>query len=119
MGRGTDEAICPPVAISIPPVVVERAIAFVALDRDKRSQAPHPIRVAVSSSRYLAKKYRDVRRALRDNGFRHLRTKGSHEVREHSDGRRVVLAGAGKDNRDVPAGTLKAIREQTGIDELR
>jgi hypothetical protein len=31
----------------------------------------------------------------------------------------VVLAGGGKDNREVPAGTLKAIREQTGIDELR
>lgn len=90
-----------------------------AADLDQRSQALRPIRGAVSSSRYMAKKYRDVRRALRDNGFRHLRTKGSHEVWEHSDGRRVVLAGAGKDNRDVPAGTLKAIREQTGIDELR
>ena len=67
----------------------------------------------------MAKKYRDVRRALRDNGFRHLRTKGSHEAWEHQDGRRVVLAGGGKDNREVPAGTLKAIREQTGIDELR
>lgn len=67
----------------------------------------------------MAKKYRDVRRALRDNGFEHLRTKGSHEVWEHPDGRRVVLAGAGKDNRDIPAGTLKAIREQTGIDQLR
>jgi hypothetical protein len=29
------------------------------------------------------------------------------------------LAGGGKDNRDVPPGTLKAIRDQTGIDELR
>ncbi|MGH2859693.1 MAG: type II toxin-antitoxin system HicA family toxin [Solirubrobacteraceae bacterium] len=67
----------------------------------------------------MAKKYRDVRRALRNNGFRHLRTTGSHEVWEHADGRRVVLAGAGKDNRDVPAGTLKAIRQQTGINDLR
>jgi predicted RNA binding protein YcfA (HicA-like mRNA interferase family) len=67
----------------------------------------------------MTKKYRDVRRALRHNGFEHLRTKGSHEVWEHPDGRRVVLAGAGKDNRDVPAGTLKAIREQTGLDQLR
>ena len=67
----------------------------------------------------MAKKYLDVRRALRDNDLRHLRTKGSHEVWEHPDGRRVVLAGAGKDNREVPGGTLKAIREQTGIEELR
>ncbi|MGI8412057.1 MAG: type II toxin-antitoxin system HicA family toxin [Solirubrobacteraceae bacterium] len=59
------------------------------------------------------------RRALRDNQFRHLRTKGSHEVWEHSDGRNVSRAGAGKDNREVPSGTLKAIREQTGIKELR
>ncbi len=67
----------------------------------------------------MAKKYREVRRALRENGFRHLRTKGSHEVWEHPDGRKAVLAGAGKDNREVPTGTLKAIREQTGIQGLR
>ena len=67
----------------------------------------------------MAKKYRDVRRALRNNGFVHRRTKGSHEFFEHPDGRQVVLAGGGKDNREVPAGTLKAIREQTGIEDLR
>jgi len=49
----------------------------------------------------------------------HLRTTGSHEAWEHPDGRRVVLAGGGKDNREVPSGTLKAIRDQTGIRELR
>jgi len=33
----------------------------------------------------MAKKYLDVRRALRDNDLRHLRTNGSDEVWEHPD----------------------------------
>jgi len=67
----------------------------------------------------MAKKYREVRRALRDNGFVHLRTKGSHEAREHPVGAGSSWPAAAKDNREVPSGTLKAIRDQTGIRELR
>jgi predicted RNA binding protein YcfA (HicA-like mRNA interferase family) len=67
----------------------------------------------------MAKKYRDVRRALRTAGWERVRTAGSHEVWVHPDGRRVVIAGGGKDNLEVPAGTLAKIRKGTGLKELR
>lgn len=67
----------------------------------------------------MAKKYRDVRRILRRAGWARLRTEGSHEIWRHEDGRRVTVAGGGKNNDDVPAGTLANIRKGTGIEELR
>lgn len=67
----------------------------------------------------MSQKYRDVRRILRKNGFVHVRTVGSHEYWAHADGRRTSVAGGGKDNRDVPVGTLRAMRQQTGIEDLR
>jgi predicted RNA binding protein YcfA (HicA-like mRNA interferase family) len=44
---------------------------------------------------------------------------GSHEVWRHPDGGMVIVPGGGHGNRDVPAGTLGAIRRATGIEELR
>lgn len=67
----------------------------------------------------MAKKYRDVIRALRDAGWERVRTRGSHEVWRHPDGREVTVPGGGKSNREVPTGTLAAIRRATGLDELR
>lgn len=67
----------------------------------------------------MAKKYRDVKRALRAAGWRLDRTAGSHEVWRHPDGRRVVIPGGGKDNREVPTGTLASIRRDTGLEDLR
>jgi predicted RNA binding protein YcfA (HicA-like mRNA interferase family) len=67
----------------------------------------------------MAKKYRDVKRALRAAGWERLRTAGSHEIWAHPDGRFVVVSGGGKDNLDVPAGTLATIRKSTGLKELR
>jgi predicted RNA binding protein YcfA (HicA-like mRNA interferase family) len=67
----------------------------------------------------VAKKYRDVVRLLRDNGWEHLRTRGSHQIWVHADGRRVVIPAGGKDSREVPRGTLSSIRRDTGIDEMR
>jgi mRNA interferase HicA len=67
----------------------------------------------------VAKKYRDVVRALRDAGWEHIRTRGSHELWRHQDGREVVIPGGGKANREVPTGTLASIRRATGIDTLR
>ena len=46
----------------------------------------------------VAKKYRDVVRALRDAGWEHTRTRGSHELWRHPDGREVVIPGGGKAN---------------------
>jgi predicted RNA binding protein YcfA (HicA-like mRNA interferase family) len=67
----------------------------------------------------MAKKYRDVRRILHDAGWSMTRVTGSHEIWSHPDGRWTSLAGGGKDNRDVPVGTLASIRRQTGLKELR
>jgi len=44
---------------------------------------------------------------------------GSHERWIHADGRRTILAGGGKDNREVPVSTLARIRRQTGLEDLR
>jgi predicted RNA binding protein YcfA (HicA-like mRNA interferase family) len=67
----------------------------------------------------VAKKYRDVTRALRKSGWQLVRTRGSHEMWRHPDGREVTVPGGGKSNREVPTGTLAAIRRATGIDDLR
>ena len=67
----------------------------------------------------MAKKYREVRRILRSEGWLHVRTRGSHEVWHHADGRSVVLAAGGPENREVAKGTLASIRRSTGIEEIR
>jgi predicted RNA binding protein YcfA (HicA-like mRNA interferase family) len=67
----------------------------------------------------VAKTFRDVRRALHDAGWAMVRVTGSHERWEHPDGRRVSVAAGGKDNRNVPSGTLASIRRSTGLEDLR
>lgn len=67
----------------------------------------------------VAKKYREVRRILRREGWELVRTRGSHEVWRHADGRSVALSAGGQDNREVAKGTLANIRRTTGIEELR
>jgi predicted RNA binding protein YcfA (HicA-like mRNA interferase family) len=66
----------------------------------------------------MAKKYRDVRRALREAGWTLVRVTGSHERWAHPDGR-VSIAAGGKSNDDVPSGTLGNIRRSTGLEDLR
>ncbi|MEI2702748.1 MAG: type II toxin-antitoxin system HicA family toxin [Baekduia sp.] len=66
----------------------------------------------------MAKKFREVRRALRKAGWTLARTRGDHEQWLSPDGRSVVTV-AGKDNKDVPVGTLKSIRQSTGLEDLR
>jgi predicted RNA binding protein YcfA (HicA-like mRNA interferase family) len=67
----------------------------------------------------MPKTDRDVRRAPRKNGWTMERTSGSHERWRGPDGRETTVPSVGKDGRDVPTGTLSAIRRQTGIEELR
>lgn len=66
----------------------------------------------------MAKKFREVRKALRQAGRVHVRTKGDHEQWQSPGADRLVTI-AGKASKDVPVGTLKAIRQSTGIEELR
>ena len=57
-----------------------------------------------------AVKYRELLRMLRDDGWRHDRTSGSHMMYVHptKPGPIVVPAG-GKEGQDVPRGTLNSI----------
>ena len=66
----------------------------------------------------MAKKYRDVRAALKEAGWDVIRQRGSHEVwaRAGEDARIVV---AGKDSDTVPVGTLSSIRRASGLEHLR
>ncbi len=66
----------------------------------------------------MAKKFREVRRALRAAGWILVRTTGDHEQWRSPAGDRVVTV-AGQNSKDVPVGTLKSIRQSTGLDELR
>lgn len=66
----------------------------------------------------MAKKFREVRKALRADGWTKVRQTGSHEIWECADGTRIVTV-AGKDSDTVPTGTLAAIRRATGLRELR
>jgi predicted RNA binding protein YcfA (HicA-like mRNA interferase family) len=67
----------------------------------------------------MAKKYREVRKALRQDGWSVIRVTGSHERWGHPDGRRTTVAGTGKGNQEVPRSTLAKIRRQTGLEDLR
>ena len=66
----------------------------------------------------MAKKYREVKKILRDANWSKVRQSGSHETWESSDGTRVVTV-AGKDSDTVPTGTLAAMRRATGLEQLR
>lgn len=70
------------------------------------------------ASPVMAKKYREVRYALKQAGWEVLRRKGSHEIwgRPGEDARIVV---AGKDSDTIPVGTLSSIRRASGLEELR
>lgn len=61
-------------------------------------------------------KVRDVVGVLTDNGFRQVRQNGSHRQFEgFVDGRRRLVTVAGKESVDLKAGTLAAIRQQSGL----
>jgi len=66
----------------------------------------------------VAKKFKEVRRTLRAEGWVRALQTGSLEIWESADGTRVVTV-AGKDSDTVPVGTLAAIRRATGLRDLR
>jgi predicted RNA binding protein YcfA (HicA-like mRNA interferase family) len=66
----------------------------------------------------MPKKYKEVRRALLDAGWKVIRQRGSHEIWTHPD-RDQRLVVAGKDSDTVPVGTLGSIRRASGLEHLR
>jgi predicted RNA binding protein YcfA (HicA-like mRNA interferase family) len=64
----------------------------------------------------MATTWRDVFRVLERHGFVLVRSgKGSHFVYRHTESGIIVVVVGGKLNRVVAAGTLGAIRRQSGI----
>ena len=59
-------------------------------------------------------KVREVVRLLEQNGWRHVRTKGSHRQFQHSVKSGTVTV-AGKLGIDVPIGTLNSILKKSGL----
>ena len=60
-------------------------------------------------------KVRELIRLLETNGWRHIRTNGSHRIFRHPDGRTTVISG--KSSNDIRIGTYRAILRQTGMEE--
>jgi predicted RNA binding protein YcfA (HicA-like mRNA interferase family) len=59
---------------------------------------------------------RELIRALHADGFRLTRTRGSHHIYRHADGRRVIVAYHRLGN-TFPIGTLKAMIDDIGWSE--
>ena len=60
-------------------------------------------------------KVRDLIKLLESKGWRHMRTTGSHRIFKHAAKARLVTV-AGKPGEDVPAGTLKGILKDAGLE---
>jgi predicted RNA binding protein YcfA (HicA-like mRNA interferase family) len=59
-------------------------------------------------------KIREVVQLLQDDGWHHVRTKGSHRQFQHPEKKGTVTV-AGKLGIDVPAGTLSSILKSAGL----
>ncbi|MDA1314603.1 MAG: type II toxin-antitoxin system HicA family toxin [Acidobacteria bacterium] len=59
-------------------------------------------------------KVRDLVRLLEENGWRLVRTRGSHRQFKHRD-KPATITVAGKAGVDLPPGTLNTILKQTGL----
>jgi predicted RNA binding protein YcfA (HicA-like mRNA interferase family) len=60
-------------------------------------------------------KVRDLIRALEERGWKLRAIRGSHRQYKHAERAEVVTI-AGKENQDLPIGTLRAILKAAGID---
>jgi predicted RNA binding protein YcfA (HicA-like mRNA interferase family) len=59
-------------------------------------------------------KVREVIRLLQQDGWRHVRTRGSHRQFQHPVKAGIVTV-SGKLGRDVPPGTLNSILKSSGL----
>lgn len=58
----------------------------------------------------------DLIRLLKQNGFEHVRSKGSHQIfKNRTTGKMTVVP---MHSGDLPKGTLLAILRQTGLDKI-
>jgi len=61
-------------------------------------------------------KVREAIRMIEDDGWYHVRTKGSHRQYRHAKKPGTVTI-AGKPGLDIPPGTLNSILKQSGLKE--
>ena len=61
-------------------------------------------------------KVREVNKLLERDGWRHVRTKGSHRQFQHSVKPGTVTV-AGKGSLDIPPGTLRSILKSAGLEK--
>jgi len=61
-------------------------------------------------------KYRDLIKRVEQDGWRYLRTTGSHAQYKH-DVKPGLVTIPGKPGKDVPIGTLKSILKQSGLEQ--
>jgi predicted RNA binding protein YcfA (HicA-like mRNA interferase family) len=61
-------------------------------------------------------KIRDIIKRIEEDGWYHVRTKGSHRQFKHPTKSGLVTV-AGKEGSDVPIGTLKSILRQAGLED--
>lgn len=59
-------------------------------------------------------KVRDAIRTIEQDGWRHVRTRGSHRVYRHPTKPGIVTV-AGHPSDEVPAGTWNTIQKQAGL----
>ena len=65
-----------------------------------------------------AVKVRDLLRLIESDGWRHVRTTGSHHHFKHSSKPNVVTV-PGNPGDDIPIGTLKAILRSAALEDKR
>jgi predicted RNA binding protein YcfA (HicA-like mRNA interferase family) len=63
-------------------------------------------------------KVRDLIRLVEADGWRHVRTTGSHNHYKHASKPQVVTI-PGRPGDDVPIGTLKAILKSAGLEDRK
>ncbi|MFN9920947.1 MAG: type II toxin-antitoxin system HicA family toxin [Acidobacteriota bacterium] len=66
----------------------------------------------------IALKVRELIRLIESDGWRHVRTTGSHRHFKHLAKPHVVTV-PGSPGDDIPAGTLKAILRSAGLEEKK
>jgi predicted RNA binding protein YcfA (HicA-like mRNA interferase family) len=63
-------------------------------------------------------KVRDLLRRLTQDGWREVRTRGSHRILKHPIKTGIVVI-AGQPNKDIAIGTLKSIAKQAELEDLK
>ncbi|HMD21286.1 MAG TPA: type II toxin-antitoxin system HicA family toxin [Alloacidobacterium sp.] len=62
-------------------------------------------------------KYRELVKIIENEGWQHVRTKGSHRIYQHDQKQGIVVLAPHSLGADVPVGILRAVLKQAGIEQ--